>query len=81
LPSGALKVLIDGGAQYSAVQAVQLNNGMATSLMIGFDTEPGGSAAFRPVTAAAGARLGSAVTHRRARTPRAWPATAGARSK
>ncbi|HUA58873.1 MAG TPA: hypothetical protein VML19_08980 [Verrucomicrobiae bacterium] len=54
---------------------------MATSLMIGFDTEPGGSAAFRPVTAAAGARLGSAVAHRRARTPRAWPATAGARSK
>jgi hypothetical protein len=68
LPSGPLKVLIDGGDQDSAVQAVQIANGSATALQIGFDNSPNSAAiAFQPaICKGPGACPDVAASHHRA---------------
>lgn len=40
LPSGVFKILIDGGAQYSAVEALQFDGPSATALQVGYDSAP-----------------------------------------
>lgn len=49
LPAGVLKVVVDGGANLSAVVALQFTGPSATSLQVAFDTTPGstGTATFR----------------------------------
>jgi hypothetical protein len=44
LPSGAFKILVDGGSNYSAVEAIQFNGPSATNLQVAYDSLPGASA-------------------------------------
>jgi hypothetical protein len=44
LPSGAFKILVDGGSNYSAVEAIQFNGPAATTLPVACDSVPGASA-------------------------------------
>jgi hypothetical protein len=48
LPSGFLKVLVDGGTLLSAVEVLQINGASATTLQVAFDTAPLASAAAAP---------------------------------
>jgi len=43
LPSGIFKILVDGGAEYSAVEVLQFTGASATSLQVGYDSAPGSS--------------------------------------
>ncbi len=43
LPPGVFKILIDGGAEYSAVEVLQFNGSSATTLQVGYDTAPNSS--------------------------------------
>lgn len=50
LPSGVFKILIDGGALYSAVEVLQVNGTSATTLQVAYDTAPVTTAgAFKPL--------------------------------
>ncbi|HVN04175.1 MAG TPA: hypothetical protein VMT86_07140 [Bryobacteraceae bacterium] len=40
LPSGAFKILVDGGSIYSAVEVLQFNGASATALQVGYDSQP-----------------------------------------
>ena len=44
LPSGVFKVVVDGGAVYSAVEVLQFNGTSATALQVAYDSAPGLSA-------------------------------------
>jgi hypothetical protein len=41
LPAGLFKILVDGGAKYSAVEALQFNSSAATALQVAYDSAPG----------------------------------------
>jgi len=43
LPQGVLKVLVDGGIYYSAVEVLQINGPSATTLQVAYDSSPGAS--------------------------------------
>ena len=45
LPSGAFKILIDGGTHYAAVAVLQFTGASATALQVAYDTAPSGSSA------------------------------------
>ncbi|MBZ5678108.1 MAG: hypothetical protein LAP61_28005 [Acidobacteriia bacterium] len=45
LPSGVIKVLVDGGSNYSAVAALQFSGPSATSLQVAYDSAPSTSSA------------------------------------
>jgi hypothetical protein len=45
LPSGAFKILVDGGASYSGVAILQFTGASATTLQVAYDSAPTGSAA------------------------------------
>jgi hypothetical protein len=47
LPQGILKVLVDGGSYYSAVEVLQVNGPSATTLQVAYDSSPAASAAVR----------------------------------
>jgi hypothetical protein len=49
LPRGFLKVLVDGGTLYSAVEVLQINGNSATTLQVAFDTAPLAGATAAPV--------------------------------
>jgi hypothetical protein len=40
LPAGPLKIVVDGGSIYSAVEVLQFNGPSATALQVGYDTAP-----------------------------------------
>jgi hypothetical protein len=61
LPTGVLKVLVDGGIYYSAIEVLQVNGQSATTLQVAYDSSPGASA---------NAALRRSV-HRRLRAPSA----------
>jgi hypothetical protein len=41
LPQGVLKVLVDGGKYYSAVEVLQVDGPSATTLQVAYDSSPG----------------------------------------
>jgi hypothetical protein len=41
LPAGVFKIVVDGGAKYSAVEVLQFNGQSATALQVGYDSAPG----------------------------------------
>ena len=41
LPPGVFKVIVDGGAMYSAVEVLQFNGASATTLQVAYDSAPG----------------------------------------
>jgi hypothetical protein len=41
LPAGLFKILVDGGAKYSAVEVLQFNPSSATALQVAYDSAPG----------------------------------------
>jgi hypothetical protein len=45
LPSGVIKILVDGGSSYSAVAALQFSGPSATSLQVAYDSSPSTSSA------------------------------------
>jgi hypothetical protein len=66
LPSGALKVLVDGGSINSSVLMLQVNGRAIATLQTGYDTAPGtaSSAASTPSTLRALRQGDAAVKHR-----------------
>ena len=49
LPEGVCKVVVDGGAYFSAVEVLQFNGPSATTLQVSYDSAPTtGTALFRP---------------------------------
>jgi len=45
IPTGPIKILIDGGSLLSAVEVLQINGTSATTLQVAFDTAPGAASA------------------------------------
>jgi len=62
LPTGTFKILVDGGALYSAVTMLQFNGASATSLQVAYDTAPSSTTSAASVRKASARHSGIAST-------------------